>query len=222
MDKYADYMKAKKDLIDLVRNKLHMIIEVPDATGKGGTSTNGNTVCNILGRDEGRRVLASLVPDDYRDAMEDVLLRIWLIMEIYNGNEEVDEFFPEFCNDTCILFLTSFNPDNKLWIYLTPTLHGLFHHTWELIQGNENFGLQEYSESAIESNMIFMRFYREFLARKLNQHSNLSDCFTRMWLKSDPEIRKSGKTKKSNKSNSSSTFIRPFTKEQYYKSLLLK
>ena len=201
---------------------MHIIVEVPDVAGKGGTSTNGNTVCNILGKDEGRRVLASLVPDIYRSAMEEVLLRIWLIVYIYNSNEEVDEYFSEFCNETCIILLTSFNGNDELWIYLTPTLHGILHHTWELIQANDNFGLQEFSESAIEGNMKFLRFYREFLARKLSQHSNLSDCFTRMWLKSDPEIRKSAKSKKTNRSNSSSTFIRPFTKEQYEKSLLLK
>ena len=154
--------------------------------------------------------------------MEDILLRMWLIIDIYNINEEVEEYFSEFCNETCIMLLTSFNNNQEPWIYLTPTAHGLFHHTWDLIQGNENFGLQEYSECAIEGNIRFLRFYREFLARKLNQHSNLSDCFTRMWLKSDPKIRKSAKCTKIAKSSSSSTFIRPFTKERYYKSLLLK
>ena len=69
--------------------------------------------------------------------------------------------------------------------------------------------------------MKFLRFYREFLARKLDQFSNLTDCFSRMWLKSDPDIRKSIKLRKHSKTHNSA-FSRPFTKEQNYLSLLLK
>ena len=163
-EKYKDYKTAKKDLIDKVKEKVHIIIEVPDAAGKGGTSTNGNTVCKLLSKDENRQLLASLVPQSYKNAMEDILLRMWLIMKTYNSNEEVNEYFSEFCKETCILLLTSFNKNEQLWIYLTPTVHGLLNHTWELIQGNSNFGLQEYSESSFEGNMKFLRFYRQFLA----------------------------------------------------------
>ena len=66
------------------------------------------------------------------------------------------------------MLLTSFNKDQQNWIYLSPTVHGLLHHIWELIQANDNFGLQEYSESALEGNMKFLRFYRKILARKLD------------------------------------------------------
>ena len=196
------------------------MIQVPDSTGKGGTSTNGNTVAIILGNDENRQLLSSLVPDKYREIMNDIILRLWLIMSIYNSNDEVNEYFNDFCNETCILLLTSFNKDQKNWIYISPTVHGLLHHSWELIQANGNFGLQEFSESALEGNMKFLRFYREFLARKFDQFSNLTDCFSRMWLKSDPNIRKSVKNVKKSKVHKSS-FIRPLTKEQHYISLLL-
>ena len=205
----------------MVKKEIHIIIEVPDTTGKGGTSTTGNSVSTILGDDKNRKLLSSLVPEQYREAMDDVLLRLWLIMKIYNSNDEVNEYFDEFSKETCIMLLTSFNKDQKNWIYLSPTVHGLLHHSWEVIQANGNFGLQEYSESALEGNMKFIRFYREFLARKLDQFSNLTDCFSRMWLKSDPDIRKSITLRKQSITHNS-TLIRPFTKEQHYLSLLLK
>ena len=141
-------------------------------------------------------------------------------MKIYNSNDEVNDYFDEFCRDTCMLILTSFNKDQP-WIYISPTVHGLLHHSWELIQANDNVGLQEYSESPIEGNMKFLRFYRQFLSRKRDQFSNLTYCFSRMWLKSDPNIRKSIKNRKKSNPNSS-TFTRPFTKEEHYMYLLLK
>ena len=157
-DKFNSYKRAKKELIDKVKEKVHIIIEVPDVAGKGGTATNGNTICKLLSKDENRQLLASLVPPPYRDTMEDILLRMWLIMKIYNSNEEVAEYFAEFCKETCLLILTSFNNNQQLWIYLNPTVHGLFHHTWELIHANINIGLQKFSESSIEGNMKFIRF----------------------------------------------------------------
>ena len=152
----------------MVKKEIHIIIEVPDTTGKGGTSTTGNSVSTILGDDKNRKLLSSLVPEQYREAMDDVLLRLWLIMKIYNSNDEVNEYFDEFSKETCIMLLTSFNKDQQNWIYLSPTVHGLLHHIWELIQANGKFGSQEYSKSSLEGNMKFLRFYRKFLASKLD------------------------------------------------------
>ena len=43
--------------------------------------------------DESRKLLASLVPELYREAMDDVFLRLWIIMKTYNSNDEVQEHF---------------------------------------------------------------------------------------------------------------------------------
>ena len=68
------------------------MIEDPDAAGKGNMSTNRNTVCNII-------------------------LRIWLIIDVYNSKEGGYDYFPEFCNETYIMPLTSFNTNDKPWMY---------------------------------------------------------------------------------------------------------
>ena len=57
----------------MVKKEIHIIIEVPDTTGKGGTSTTGNSVSTILGDDKNRK-----------------FLRLWLIMKLYNSNDEVN------------------------------------------------------------------------------------------------------------------------------------
>ena len=109
---------------------------------------------------------------------------------------------------------------------MTPTVHALLCHSNELIEGNEGFGLQDYSESGLEANNKFMRFYRQFLARKTNQMDNLTDVFTRMWLKSDPFIKKGEtawkKSKKQTAAAAADSCIFPETKEEHYMSLLVK
>jgi len=113
--------------------------------------------------------------------------------------------------------------NDNLWIYLTPTVHALLSHSTELIEGNEGFGLLEYSESGLEANNKFMRFYRQFLARKTSQMDNLTDVFTRMWLKSDPFIKKAGPIQKTKKLTTAADIcMYPQTKEQFYMTLLVK
>ena len=41
----------------MVKKEIHIIIEVPDTTGKGGTSTTGNSVSTILGDDKNKVIV---------------------------------------------------------------------------------------------------------------------------------------------------------------------
>ena len=67
----------------------------------------------------------------------------------------------------------------------------LLAHLWEFIEINDNYGLGEYSETGLENNK-FLRHFRQFLAWKNAQESNLADCIDRFWLKSDPGVRHAG------------------------------
>ena len=64
-----------------------------------------------------------------------------------------------------------------------------------LIEINGNCGLGEYSETGLENNNKYLRVFRQHLARKNSQESNLTDCLNRFWLKSDPCIRNAGPKK---------------------------
>ena len=88
-------------------------------------------------------------------------------------------------------------PDDKPWIFPSPTLHAFLSHSPELIDANDNHGLGDFSEQGLENNNKFLRFFRKTLSRKCSQEDNLSDCFSRLWLQSDPLIRVSGRKTKS-------------------------
>ena len=91
--------------------------------------------------------------------------------------------FKEFCLETYNLILSKFNNVDLKWISITPTVHSLLAHGWELISFNDDKGLGEFTESGLENNK-FLRFNRQNLSRKVNQSTNLEDCLTRMWLHS--------------------------------------
>ena len=126
-----------------------------------------------------------------------------------------------FYTETSIMILTQFNESSRPWIFLSPTVHGLLHHSAELIASNDGFGLLEYSESGLEANNKFLRFYRTFLARKTGQVQNLTDVFTRMWLKSDPCI-KAASIKTQTKRKTQKTNELPLSKEQQYMNILIQ
>ena len=89
-----------------------------------------------------------------------------------------------------MIILSNFNNDKEnKWIQIRPTVHSLLAHSWELIKENNAKGLGEYTEGPLENNTKFLRFNRQFLARKLSQKANLTDCLGRGWNISDPIVR---------------------------------
>ena len=76
-------------------------------------------------------------------------------------------------------------------------MHKILAHSWELVEINGGTGLKAWSEEGMEANNKRLRLYREKLSRKNNQVSNLTDCFRRLWVGSDPLVaneRMKGKT----------------------------
>ena len=73
------------------------------------------------------------------------------------------------------------------WVSVTPTLHKLLSHCWELKE-LDRFGLKIWNEEGLEANNKCLRNYQEKLSRKTNQLANLQDCSNRMWVKSNPVV----------------------------------
>ena len=137
--------------------------------------------------------MVSFVPERFQDNLRDLMCKLWVIIKIYTGKDQVHVTeYKQFCLSVYYLILDSFNNQETRWINISPTLHALLAHSWELISNNDGRGLGEFSEGGLEHNNKFLRFYRRNLARKVNQTSNMEDCLTRLWLRSDPLIRSSG------------------------------
>ena len=59
-----------------------MLVDLPDSAGKGGTSTSGNIICRLM--KDHRTLLASLVPEKFKFNFEDLVTRLWAIINTYN------------------------------------------------------------------------------------------------------------------------------------------
>jgi len=70
------------------------------------------------------------------------------------------------------------------------TVHSLIFHSCELIQRNHGVALGKLSEKALESCNKDIRNFRELLSRKCGHIMNLTDVFNRLFIRSDPIIRK--------------------------------
>ena len=87
----------------------------------------------------------------------------------------------------CML-VTPFPGADKAWISITPTVHKLLGHSWEMIESNDECRLKCPDESGLEETNKVLRSIRSKLSRKISQSSNLQDTFTRLWMRSDPKV----------------------------------
>ena len=161
---------------------------------QGGTSTTGSG--SIIKRLFGPNVsvLIDLVPENHIINFQNFILSLNCLLTAYSSSREIN--MNVYCNlvqEVYIELLINIRgPNNKPWIFPSPTLHAFLSHSHELIDANNNYGLGKYSEQGLENNHKFLRFFKKTLSRKCSQEENLSDYFSRLWLQSDPIMRVSG------------------------------
>ena len=133
------------------------------------------------------------MPKNYQDIMRQfgqhlsVIIRVFCSGELVNVTE-----YKKLCTTLYVFILKSFPHVTQkpgTWIIITPTVHKLLGHSWELIELNDDNGLKNWDESGLEANNKILRTIRQKLARKTSQSDNLNDVIRRLWLGSDPKAK---------------------------------
>ena len=125
-------------------------MDAADPTGKGG-STNKGDVCQRL-LTQHREVLVSCVPQRFQSDFRELLCTLWIAVKVYTHKEQVNSTeYKTFCLDTYHHLLNSFNNESK-WISISPTVHSLLAHGWELIAFNGDMGIGECTVGGRENN----------------------------------------------------------------------
>ena len=168
--------------------------DFPDATGKGGTTTTGKTACELLHKKQNRDFIISKLPPQYQDTLRKVMLMFSVVIRVMSSKDEVNvPAYKQYCTKLYLILINNFprvahKHRPGPWISITPSVHKLLAHSWELIQNNDCHGLGTLDEAGLEGCNKILRSIRINLARKLSQSLNLIDTINRMWVSSDPVI----------------------------------
>ncbi|XP_063677373.1 uncharacterized protein LOC134813500 [Bolinopsis microptera] len=181
--------QAKKQVQEHMLEQTGLKIAFPDSTGNGGTTTTGNVARRLLFDTSTREILLQLVPERKRGPLREVMKRLAVVLRVISSTRRLSaqkaEDLESFCKETYKLILITFpSPVARL----SPSVHKLLAHSWELVKLNENQALGNVSEGGIEACNKLLRRYRIRLSRKRSQHDNLFDCAKRLWVNSDPVI----------------------------------
>ena len=172
--------QAKKEIQVKIHKDIGEQWDIPDQTGKGGTTTNGNTARKLL--HVHRDIIVNMLPEKDRAAMTEYGQKLSVILRLMSSSSVIDvESYMNLCTDAQICLLTSYP-----WVKITPSLHKVFAHSWELIELNDDRGLKNLDESGLEGNNKILRNIRMNLSRKTSQQDNLTDCIRRLCVSSDP------------------------------------
>ena len=76
------------------------------------------------------------------------------------------------------------------WVKVNHTLHGVLHHSADLIALNGGYALSSLSEEGLEATNKFIRRFLEILARKTSPVEQLTDVMARLLERSNPSITK--------------------------------
>ena len=166
--------------------------DIPYATGKGGTTTTGNTARVLLYRRENRELIVSYLPETHRSTLRKVMLMFSVICRVMSSKGSVNiDAYKAYCTKLYLMLVNDFPRQFHQhlpgpWISITPTVHKLLGHSWELMQYNDNHGLGSLDESGLEGCNKILRSIRTTLSRKVSQTANLVDTLDRLWVSSDP------------------------------------
>ena len=160
----------------MIQKETGELWDFPDQTGKGGTTTNGNTARNILHNAGVRNMIIEKIPNDhYKDIMKQYGQQLSVIIRIVSCNEIINvQDLKKLCTELYLFLIQSFPrvTDKHVegpWISITPSLHKLLAHSWELIELNGDRGLRRLDESGLEGNNKILRGIRSKLGRKTSQ-----------------------------------------------------
>ena len=178
--------RSKERVKEKLRPAGLVVDQVAGANAKTGTSNTGNT-----GRDfflmKNQAIVVSCVERKYKDVIGELHMKIAILLRIVSScSQAVDCIKLEQLTTDISMRIAEELP----WVEINWTLHGLLHHSVELIHLNGGWSLGSLSEEALESNNKFCRRYMEQFARTSSPTLQLTDAMTRVLERSDPSIQR--------------------------------
>ena len=170
--------RGKARVLDILFGYGYHVDQVAGSTSKGGTATTGN---------EGRRffsekavpIISECIKDKYKDSVLNLHKNLSVALRILSSRSQVNlEKYHELITETSLMIAENFS-----WADINYTLHGVLHHSEELIILNNGWSIGELSEEGLEANNKFIRKYLEERSRKTSPVDQLTDVMSRLLAK---------------------------------------
>ena len=185
-------IKAKEELQDIIHKNIHGVRwDFPDPAGKGGTTTTGNTSCDLLHSSINQEIILVDISEQLTEPLSVYGQHISVIPCVLSSLKVVNvERYKYFCTELYLHLLDNFplihnQHLSEPWISIMPSLDKLLAQSWELILNNNCEGLQRLDESGLEGCNKILRKIRTNLSRMTSQLNNLTDTIALMWVGSD-------------------------------------
>ena len=193
---YNQFLTETKSLLkEKIEKETGIQWDKADATGNNGTSTTGNTARNLLLDKEIREnIIICDVPECYRRKIQIYGSYLSVTLRVIVCKKKINVYqFKKMCTEFYMFLLEEFPREVRKelpgpWISITPTLHKVIAHSWEVIERNDGYGLGTLDEAGMEACNKVLRNIRIKLSRKCSQDDNLQDIINRMWVTSDPVV----------------------------------
>ncbi|CAL4194646.1 unnamed protein product, partial [Meganyctiphanes norvegica] len=178
--------KGKDNVYDIILKNTGMALDVvQQSNSHGGTSTDGNS---------GRRFFSVecvtsiklCTKEKYHRSVLHLHLLLSTILRVISSQHQVNiSAFDEVCKEASLLIATYFK-----WVKVNYTLHGVLHHSTELIALNDGYSLGSLSEEGLEAANKHIRIYLETHARKTSVEDQMVDVMARLLERSHPDVLK--------------------------------
>lgn len=175
---------GKEEVLQTILEDTGMPLErVSGSNSKGGTSTDGNSGRRFFS-EELVESLKKCVPSKYLTDVLRLHLLLSTILRVISSTKLVNfDVLKQYCEEASLIIAEKFP-----WARINYTLHGVLHHSCELIALNEYHGLGALSEEGLEAANKHIRRYLETHSRKNSSFNQIHDVMCRLLERSHPSV----------------------------------
>ena len=143
------YTKEDKELYNSTRERVKEAMKVGLAVNVGnpGDMVQGNAF-KKFSSDFGRNFISNMISEDKREQFSEILLGLFTLVKVINSQKrKVDVDKVRKLGQQVYLQLVQLFP----WVVITPSVHRILAHSWEVMLLNDSFGLGNQSEEGLEA-----------------------------------------------------------------------
>ena len=180
------YTKSEKESYNTAREKLKQDFykNIAVNIGNPGEMVTGKAF-QTISSDDSRAFIVSLVPEEIRESLNQIMLGLHATVKVINSQKrKVNvEKLRLLTKETNLKLVETFP-----WAVISPSVHRVLAHSWEVVMANEGFGLGGLSEEGLEALNKYIREIRDSGSRKDSTLHNMTDTFNHLWDRSRPTI----------------------------------